>query len=60
MCGNGDKIVILNNGPYRGRVIWNVRVVLGFSLVFAGLGGFYTWPAIVVPGVAERIPRQWW
>jgi hypothetical protein len=56
------------------RGIWYLRCVVGFSLVFAGLWGVYgTWGAwallispvsiiagaLIVPGVAERMPRRW-
>ena len=56
------------------RAIWYVRCVVGFSLVFAGLWGFYetfgAWGlpisfasiiagGLIVPGVAERLPRRW-
>ena len=56
------------------RTIWHVRCVVGFSLVFAGLSGFYGrfggWGLpisfasiiaglLIVPGVAERMPRRW-
>jgi hypothetical protein len=53
---------------------WYLRCAVGFSLVFAGLWGWYavwgTWAllispvsiivgALIVPGVAERFPRRW-
>jgi hypothetical protein len=56
------------------RAIWYVRCVVGFSLVFAGLWGFYetfgAWGlpisfasiiagGLIVPGVAERLPQRW-
>jgi hypothetical protein len=56
------------------RTIWYVRCVVGFSLVFAGLCGFYgtfgPWAlpilfasviagGLIVPGLAERLPRRW-
>jgi hypothetical protein len=56
------------------RTIWYVRCVVGFSFVFAGLRGVYgpwgPWAllispvsiiagALIVPGVAERLPRRW-
>ena len=56
------------------RAIWYVRCVVGFSLVFAGLKGMYAawgpWTllispvsiiagALLVPGIAERLPRRW-
>jgi predicted lysophospholipase L1 biosynthesis ABC-type transport system permease subunit len=55
------------------RAIWYVHCV-GFSLVFAGLAGCYgtfgAWGllisfasiiagGLIVPGVAERLPRRW-
>lgn len=56
------------------RALWYVRCVVGFSLVFAGLKGVYAawgpWTllispvsiiagALIVPGVANRLPRRW-
>ena len=56
------------------RAIWYLRCAVGFSLVFAGLGGWYSvwgpWTllitpmsimvgALIVPGVAARLPRRW-
>lgn len=56
------------------RALWHVRCVVGFSLVFAGLKGVYAawgpWTllispvsiiagALIVPGVANRLPRRW-
>jgi len=56
------------------RAVWYLRCVIGFALVFAGLGGFYAvWGAwtvlispvsiivggLIVPGVAERLPWRW-
>ena len=56
------------------RAVWYLRCVVGFSLVFAGLWGFYSawgpWTvlispmsiivgALIVPGVADRLPRRW-
>ena len=56
------------------RAVWYLRCVVGFALVFAGLWGVYgTWGAwallispvsiiagaLIVPGVAERMPRRW-
>ena len=56
------------------RAIWYVRCVVGFSLVFAGLRSVYAawgpWAllispvsiiagALIVRGVAERLPRRW-
>jgi len=67
---------VLENGVHGmvRRAIWYLRCAVGFSLVFAGLGGFYSvwgsWTllitpmsiivgALIVPGVAERLPRRW-
>ena len=56
------------------RAIWYLRCVAGFALIFAGLWGIYgVWGAwallispvsiiaggLIVPGVAERLPRRW-
>ena len=47
------------------RAIWYVRVVLGFTLVFARLGGLYArfgaWGVLdtFASIVAERMPRRW-
>jgi len=61
------------HGAVRGA-IWYLRCAFGFSLVFAGLWGWYSvwgaWAllispmsiivgALIVPGVAERFPRRW-
>lgn len=56
------------------RALWYVRCGVGFSLVFAALCGVYSawgpWAllispvsiiagGLIVPGVAERLPRRW-
>jgi hypothetical protein len=61
------------HGAVRGAT-WYLRCAVGFSLVFAGLWGWYSvwgaWAllispmsiivgALIVPGVAERFPRHW-